>query len=97
MSTEQRDKAATGYVEFIENFDECVKAEFDFSAGWDAHAATMPDREAVKANLWAQLEEALTEGPLFDMNNPRECSRFDELMGKTADAVLALLNKEGEE
>lgn len=109
VSTEQRDKAALeeypdsqfSHVPALDSgmsFGEVALAERGaFGRGWDAHAATMPDREALKANLWTQLEEALAEGPLFDMNDPRERLGFDKLMGETADAVLALLSKEGEE
>ena len=98
MSTEQRDKAAEEFLRDIpRGYNDRAYARVGFEEGWDAHAATMPDREALKANLWTQLEEALAEGPLFDMNDPRERLGFDKLMGETADAVLALLNKEGEE
>ena len=105
MSTEQRDKALGALGNWARP-DRELKSKSDgysygfrlgFNAGWDAHAATMPDREALKASLWTKLEEALAEGPLFDMNDPRERLGFDKLMGETADAVLALLNKEGEE
>ena len=102
MSTEQRDKAAviaypdpTGGIPHPKSTTYGERSAF--GRGWSAHAATMPDREALKANLWTQLEEALAEGPLFDMNDPRERLGFDKLMGEIADAVLALLNKEGEE
>jgi len=85
VSTEQRNKAATGYVEFIENFDECVKAEHDFKQGWDAHAATMPDKKTA-----LQVINAI--GVLYDaksLQREKESTRL-------ADAVLALLNKEGD-
>jgi len=56
-----------------------------YGAGWDAHAATMPDREALAERLgakhgygWGDIEP-LTETAYLEM----------------ADAVLALLNEGG--
>jgi hypothetical protein len=84
VSTEQRDKAA---VEWERNtlldFDDYFCAGIGFKEGWDAHAATMPDRKAIRFAVRNVIEGGMS----YDSND----------YVQIADAIMDLLNKGGGE
>jgi len=84
VSTEQRDKAAGEHAttwRADESLSELEYRATHFTTGWDAHAATMPTKEEVLAVIKA---------PRMHTNMSGDKESF------IADAVLALLNKEGD-
>jgi len=99
VSTEQRDKTAMKSWEVTEAawiaFDSephiTNAIQTVYEAGMrDAHAATMPDREALESNI----KESLIASGWVDPSviRPHWVVKWSAI---AADAVLALLNKEG--
>jgi hypothetical protein len=101
VSTEQRDKAARDYADSMKPY--LVQPGMDLTAytyrvGWDAHTATMPDEKAL-VELLNSPQHAPMETHDRDTGKCIACPVPLHVLSpyEIADAVLALLKKEGGE
>jgi hypothetical protein len=99
VSTEQRDNAAAHYAYAVPGLagEDQKWGAVDFAAGWDGHAATMPDREAIEKVMRGaglsdepqQFDSSIHSWRCEHPDRYGKCSCFQELAAE----LLALLSK----